>query len=394
MQAEQYYPCFHSYVTLGGDFLLHGRTGNRYALNNEARSLVEAIDGSSPLSELVDRFGSAAEGIIRYLYNEQLLLLSKTPRSDDALREYQLHTANIEVTYACDLGCLYCFNNSGRALADELGSAEWIRALELLKQVGVSVVSLTGGEPLTKEGIWDILEYAVENFKVCLVTNGWHLASVLSANTHTDLLRKLWLVDVSFDSLNPSLHDALRKYGSHARALRSILLLRSLDVAVEISPVHHILNYHEEELGRFAEALGATVSYSGLECRGRAKEHHLKYLVPPQYDRIRQRYKQSDSVTCPALYGELTLQPNGYFKPCLQPPSSFREVSTEFVQSFHVFELEAKRPSDIPFLQLLKVSYTKCPNSECRYFDEICGLCLVLRSRHKKAGSCKVAHVA
>jgi len=88
------------------------------------------------------------------------------------------------------------------------------------------------------------------------------------------------------------------------------------------------------------------------------------------------------------LYGELTIQPDGYFKPCLQPSENFKIVSDEFINSFHVLDLETKTPQQINFLSLLKVPYIKCPNNKCSYFNEICGLCLVLRYHYRKKQLC------
>lgn len=393
MGVEEYYPCFYSYVSINERYLLDRRTSSRFILNEATWSLVESINGRHSIQDLIEIFGEESEDVLRYLHKEQLIYFSKAPKAEETSPEYQLHAVNIEITYGCNLRCLYCYNSSGEPLSDELTASEWIKALKLLKKHGVSVISFIGGEPLVKNGIWKILSYAVENFKVNIISNGWLLADILTNREHINILKKIWMADISLDSMNPSIHDALRGYGSHVRALRSIILLKSLNIPVEISTVHHILNYDEREIVEFSNKLGVPISYSGFECRGRARTYNLDFLIPEPYRIVREGHKEKGLVMCPALYGELTLQPNGYFKPCLQPSEFFENIAPKFTRSFHVLELESKSPRDINFIKTLKTPYISCPNSKCKYFNEVCGLCLVLRYYYNKAKYCEGMYV-
>ena len=74
---------------------------------------------------------------------------------------YSDSRAILEITSRCNFACKYCYclwHEKGYPISEELTTDEWIEVLHILKKSGVKSVSLTGGEPLLKEGFWQILE--------------------------------------------------------------------------------------------------------------------------------------------------------------------------------------------------------------------------------------------
>lgn len=74
-------------------------------------------------------------------------------------------TAVVELTYQCNHGCLFCscpWENDGGDFErrEELSSREWQAAIHKLSGMGVTNIAFTGGEPLLKEGLWDIAKAA------------------------------------------------------------------------------------------------------------------------------------------------------------------------------------------------------------------------------------------
>jgi radical SAM protein with 4Fe4S-binding SPASM domain len=63
-----------------------------------------------------------------------------------------------EVTRRCNLRCAHCLVRGGAAGVDELDRSEALGAADQLAELGVAVVSLTGGEPLLREDWADIAE--------------------------------------------------------------------------------------------------------------------------------------------------------------------------------------------------------------------------------------------
>ncbi len=74
-------------------------------------------------------------------------------------------TGVLEMTYACNHECLFCScpweaRNNGFKRRKEMGTEEWKRTIRLLCEKGVSNLAFTGGEPLMKNDIFELIEYA------------------------------------------------------------------------------------------------------------------------------------------------------------------------------------------------------------------------------------------
>jgi radical SAM protein len=160
-------------------------------------------------------------------------LLSSEPKLDFDVRPF---IAIWEVTQACDLVCVHC-----RACAQplrsplELSTAEGERLIDEIAQMRVPVFVLTGGDPLKRPDIYDLVEYAT--------TRGVRTSLTPSA---TPLLtqeaiarfqrRGLARLAVSLDGSTAEIHDAFRGVqGSYERTLRAIHWARELGLPVQIN---------------------------------------------------------------------------------------------------------------------------------------------------------------
>ena len=92
----------------------------------------------------------------------------------------------LELTYRCNHRCLFCSCPWEAPASDparlepgeELTIAQWIDALQVLKNQGVKQLSISGGEPLLKEGLLNLLRhirkdgYFNRGGKIVLISNG------------------------------------------------------------------------------------------------------------------------------------------------------------------------------------------------------------------------------
>ncbi len=140
----------------------------------------------------------------------KLVQLPVTPRPQDALGR-PLHDLRISVMDRCNFRCPYCmpretFHEHYRFLksSERLSFEEITRLTRLFVQLGVRKVRLTGGEPLLRPNLSDLVGdlTEIEGVKdVALTTNGVLLeqhASELKANG-------LNRITVSLDTLDPEL---------------------------------------------------------------------------------------------------------------------------------------------------------------------------------------------
>jgi radical SAM protein with 4Fe4S-binding SPASM domain len=78
------------------------------------------------------------------------------------------------ITRACNLKCIHCYNDSGPGPAEnELSTTEAKDVIKDLAQFGVPVVLFSGGEPLLRHDIFELLKFANElGLRTVLSTNG------------------------------------------------------------------------------------------------------------------------------------------------------------------------------------------------------------------------------
>lgn len=120
----------------------------------------------------------------------------------------------ISVTDRCNLRCVYCMPAEGmtfRPRSELLSFEEIVRVAAVAHELGVTSVRLTGGEPLVRRGICDLVERiaAVGFSDVSLTTNGILLAPIAEKLAGAGLHR----VNVSCDSLRPERFASIRRRG-------------------------------------------------------------------------------------------------------------------------------------------------------------------------------------
>jgi MoaA/NifB/PqqE/SkfB family radical SAM enzyme len=148
--------------------------------------------------------------------------------------------AKLELLYACNLRCGFCYTDSPRhtlartpALADE----EWIAIADEAVELGVVEAVLTGGEPLMRADLVLMLAERLSGagVGVTLNTNGWFLDDDLA-----DRLAAVpgLSVNVSIDGAGPEFHDAERGVpGSWRRAIEAVDRLLARGIAHQVVSV-------------------------------------------------------------------------------------------------------------------------------------------------------------
>lgn len=77
------------------------------------------------------------------------------------------------ITGACNLKCVHCYNDSGTCAGDELSTAEAKKVLDSLADFGVPSVLFSGGEPLMRPDLFELIEYATgRGLRAVISTNG------------------------------------------------------------------------------------------------------------------------------------------------------------------------------------------------------------------------------
>jgi radical SAM protein with 4Fe4S-binding SPASM domain len=145
------------------------------------------------------------------------------------------------VTRRCNLACSHCYAESAdRAYPGELTTEEGKRLLEDLAGFGVPAVLFSGGEPLLRPDLLELIAHARSlGLRCTLSTNGTLLTPALARALRALELR---YVGVSLDGLEP-VHDRVRgRRGAFAAALAGIRLARAAGLRVGLRFTVHRLN--------------------------------------------------------------------------------------------------------------------------------------------------------
>jgi cyclic pyranopterin phosphate synthase len=141
-----------------------------------------------------------------------------------------IHDLRVSITDRCNYKCVYCRTGEVGAQYPELGIGEYLRLIRLFVSLGVTKVRLTGGEPLLRRGLIDLVRELSslrtihgEPLNLALTTNG-HLLESLAVPLRDAGLHR---VTVSMDAVDaPTFERITRIPGSFETVLRGVRAAR------------------------------------------------------------------------------------------------------------------------------------------------------------------------
>jgi len=143
-----------------------------------------------------------------------------------------------ETTRACKLKCRHCRAEAIlNPLPGELSSEEAFKLIDMIKEFGkpYPVLILTGGDPMMREDLFKIIEYARERN----IPLG--IAPAVSDLLTEYKIRMLWdkgvkYVSISLDGSRPEIHDYIRGVEKHfVKTINVIKLLSRYGFKVQIN---------------------------------------------------------------------------------------------------------------------------------------------------------------
>ncbi|MCW3988432.1 MAG: radical SAM protein, partial [Candidatus Bathyarchaeota archaeon] len=110
-----------------------------------------------------------------------------------------LNNLRISVTQRCNLNCFFCHKEGEDAFGQELTPTEITDIVKMACKLGMKKVKITGGEPLLREDIVEIVSSIAQHVdEVSLTTNGFLLEEKAEALRSAGLQR----VNVSLHAMN------------------------------------------------------------------------------------------------------------------------------------------------------------------------------------------------
>lgn len=130
----------------------------------------------------------------------------------------------ISLTELCNLRCRYCMPEDGvckKSHDDMMSQEEIIKAVKVASKLGVEKIRLTGGEPLVKKDIVDLI-YRIKQIdgikEVCITTNGTLLPIYVKDLKNAGLDR----INISLDTLDEKKFKYITRVGDLKDTLSGI----------------------------------------------------------------------------------------------------------------------------------------------------------------------------
>lgn len=135
----------------------------------------------------------------------------------------------LTVTRRCNLRCIYCFGTYPERKHKDFSTSEIMTVIDDLASCGTKIVSISGGEPLIREDIGEIIAQVKKRNMLCLInTNG------LLVEEKLESLRRLDTLCIGFDGKEAE-NDLNRGKGSFKKILGGIKAAKSLNL-----PLHTV----------------------------------------------------------------------------------------------------------------------------------------------------------
>lgn len=207
----------------------------------------------------------------------------------------------LELTRRCNLKCLHCFSNSSsQARMRELTTDEWLRFIDRLAEMGVFLIFFGGGEPLSRNDIFDIAAHAKSaGMEMCLLSNLTPI-TMDKAERLKDI--GFYKVEGNLDGPDAPTYEALRNTpGSFTKTMEGIRNCLEAGLPLRINCTLTRLNEkHITRVAELAASLGVTdLAFIRLIEAGRGGDNfqkldfgeaHYRRQILPRLIELRHRY--------------------------------------------------------------------------------------------------------
>lgn len=328
-----------------------------YSLNESALKILKFMFSGGRVEEIIERTSNpeAAKDLQVFFRTLRDMITGQfveelTPGVEYVSYRKEFYTfpvlSEYAVTFRCNLRCKFCYLDE-KVSCDELSTRKAKKILRILKEKAkVPFVSFTGGEPLLRSDLEELIAHAISlGMKTNLITNG-SLISRARAKSLADA--GLSSAQVSLEAPDEKLHNYLTGENSFKATLKGIEYLMAEGIYVHTNTTLNRANARAMlDFPAFIKFLGLKKFSSNIMIPvGRAKKHLELYLsyreIGALIDSLRERASQEEvefvwysplpyciynpvqkgvgAKNCAACHGLASVDPEGYLLPCSSYP--------------------------------------------------------------------------
>ncbi|HSW58785.1 MAG TPA: radical SAM protein [Dehalococcoidales bacterium] len=199
------------------------------------------------------------KGLPRWILKGNKVIATAAGATSIGCTGYPYHVV-WEITNRCNLDCIHCYASSVPSPQSELTTLEGKQLLEKMTEIpALRMIVITGGEPLIRNDIFELVEYAGKlGFKIVFSTNG----TLLTHKVAGDLV-KMGVVNfsISLDGSTAEKHETIRPHsGCFNQTLEGIKAAAASGVCLQINFTAMKQNLAElPQVIDLAEELGADI---------------------------------------------------------------------------------------------------------------------------------------
>jgi len=253
------------------------------------------------------------------------------------------YLCNYYVTYRCNSMCEFCriWQDKDLAPVDETPLDKIKANLESLKKLGVTTVEFTGGEPLLREDLPQILKTSKDlEFYNNLTTN-----CILFPDMAKDIIPHVDRLLFSLDAPEEDEHDRIRGTACFEKVIESIEIAKRFNKKpiINFTATRQSINFLPEMV-EIAEKHGLLLwinpvyDFSGLQGFTPETIDHIKYMLRREsvaanlaaLEFVRRGGNDIIKPRCRALHAVVTISPNGKL---LLPCFHLREKEVKIEES-------------------------------------------------------------
>jgi cyclic pyranopterin phosphate synthase len=244
----------------------------------------------------------------------------------------------LSITPRCNLDCFYCHAEGEVHPREELSLEEIQEILRVGAKFGIRSVKFTGGEPLLRNDILDIVRAVPDGIEASLTTNG----TLLEGLAHDLKAAGLSRVNVSLDTLRPERYQSITKKDLLDHVIRGIkaaldaeltpvklnmVLLKDVNEDETedffafvrenndlILQVIELMEFNECTLHGDVDRLEKEIAENSKEILTRRMHHRKKYCMDgAEVEVVRPLHNTEFCAYC----NRLRVTSDGFLKPCL-----------------------------------------------------------------------------
>ncbi|MEQ7172876.1 radical SAM/SPASM domain-containing protein [Enterococcus innesii] len=215
-------------------FLFNKISEEKEKMNEDMFNLLIGLSYEHIMTEEIIEYLRKIDVLDELIQKEVLVSYCTTKMDIVFIQEnYSVNRIFLEVSQKCNLRCNHCYNESSVLMEDALSYSDIKGLIDNAKGQGCYIFQITGGEPLIRKDIEEIIDYIGRNgFKITIFTNLTFLPKRIVA-----LLSKYSIkIVTSIDFIDPQKHDAFRgKTGALNTTIKNIKKLKNESIEVRVN---------------------------------------------------------------------------------------------------------------------------------------------------------------